>query len=89
MECSKIIRCSFLTLRLGDLAGDISGFGEELSRAKTQRRQGFGVIGKNLSLRAWRPFDGVYPELSRRTQDMLGAINILTLVLFNNTRVRT
>ena len=22
---------------------------------------------------SWRPFDGVYPELSRRAQDMLGA----------------
>jgi len=70
-----------VTLRLGDLAGDISGLGEELSRAKAQRRQGFGVIGKNLSLRASRLFDFA--------QDMLGAINILNLVLFNNTRVRT
>ena len=36
--------------------------------------------GKNTSLRSWRPFGGVYPERSRRAQDMLGAINPLRLL---------
>ena len=29
----------------------------------------------SVTLRAWRPFDAVYPERCRRAQDMLGAIN--------------
>jgi hypothetical protein len=31
----------------------------------------------SVTLRAWRPFDAVYPERCRRAQDMLGAINFL------------
>ena len=38
---------------------------------------------KEVSLRSWRPFDGVYPERSRGAQDMLGAIKFVEVVLLN------
>jgi hypothetical protein len=59
---------------------------EQYDPAKTPR---FGEISKSLTLRAWRPFDGVYPEHSRRAQDMLGAINFLGVVLFNISKIKT
>ena len=43
----------------------------------------FGEIERYLSLRSWHPFDGVYPEHRRMTQDMLGPINFVEAVLLN------
>jgi hypothetical protein len=43
-----------------------------------------GRRGRNDKARhfaPWAPFDGVYPELSRRAQDMLGARKFLEVVL--------
>jgi len=42
----------------------------------------FGEIGKDFSLRSWRPFGGVYPDKGR-AQDRLGAINFVEVVLSN------
>ena len=48
---------------------------------KDAKHAKFGMLEEMFSLRAWGPFDGVYPERSRRAQDMLGAIDFLEVVL--------
>ena len=54
-----------------------SSLGTHLPQRRKARQE---RVIKTNSLRSWRPFDGVYPELSRRAQDMLGAINPLRLL---------